>query len=178
MKKFDLNIDSLLGKSKYVVKKICQANYDRYWLSSLTESPKALSYVLFKGNVRLEKYLYQVKNVSDRKSLSRFRLSNHPLLIEKGRHLRPPLKREDRKCFVCKSLVENEKHFLITCPLYENERTILFHTCRENCRLFDAITSEEEKFIYIMTNEEQAVMKAVAKFVSNSLKLREKALGP
>ena len=171
--KFNLDINDLCGKSKYIVKKVCQSNYDRYWLTALNGSPKALSYILFKGNVCLEKYLYQVKNKNHRKALSRFRLSNHPLLIEKGRHLKPPLERNDRKCFICKNEVENEIHFLITCPLYRDERESLFHTCRENCRLFDSIPSEEQKYIFIMTNENINVIKAVAKFIINSLKLRE-----
>ena len=174
--KFNLNVAELLEKSQYEVKKICQYNYDRFWSTSLNESPKALSYILFKKNVCLEKYLYYVKNTKHRIALSRFRLSNHALLIEKGRHLRPPLERNERKCFICKNEIENEKHFLITCPLYIKERDVLFQTCRAKCRLFDSLISEEEKFIYIMTTEDIDIIKSVARFVSNSLKLRENTL--
>jgi hypothetical protein len=176
LQKFDLNIEELHDKSKFEVKNICHNNYDRYWSKAVNESPKALSYILFKNNVRLEKYLYQVKNKSHRKAMTRFRLSNHSLLIEKGRHLRPPLERTERKCFICKKEVEDEKHFLITCPLYENQRDILFETCRENCRRFDLLTAENEKFIFIMTNEDINIVKSVAKFVSDSFKFRELAL--
>ena len=173
LNKFELNANDLYDKSKFQVKKICDDNYDRYWSRTISESPKALSYNLFKNNVCFEKYLSQIKNISHRKAMSRFRLSNHSLLIEKGRHLRPPLERNDRKCFICKREVENEKHFLITCPLYENQREILFQTCRENSRHFDSLTSEEDKFIFIMTNEDANVIKSVAKFVSDSFKFRE-----
>ena len=176
LNKFDLNANDLHDKSKFKVKKVCDDNYDRYWSRAVSESPKALSYILFKRNVCFEKYLYQVKNISHRKAMSRFRLSNHSLLIEKGRHLRPRLERNDRKCFICKAEVENEKHFLITCPLYENQRENLFHQCRENCRSFDSLTPEEERFIFIMTNEDINVTKSVAKFISDSFKFRELAL--
>ena len=111
LQKFDLNIDELYNKSKFQAKKICHYNYDRHWSRAVSESPKALSYVLFKNNVGFEKYLYQVKNKSHRKAMTRFRLSNHSLLIEKGRHLRPPLERSERKCFICKNEVEDEKQF-------------------------------------------------------------------
>ena len=119
----------------------------------------------------LENYLYEVKNNNHRKALSRFRLSNHSLLIEKGRHQKPPLDREDRKCFVCRDFVENEKHFLITCPLYEKEREELLRICRQNCSLFDTLISEEEKFVYLMSSENTDVMKSIA--MSDSFKIRE-----
>ena len=38
-------------------------------------------------------------------------------MIEKGRHLKPKLERSARKCYVCKDEIEDEEHFLITCPL-------------------------------------------------------------
>ena len=173
LNKFELDANDLHDKSKVQEKKICDDNYDRYWSKAVRESPKALSYILFKNNVSLEKYLNQVKNISHRKAMSRFRLSNHSLLIEKGRHLRPPLERNDRKCFICKNVIEDEKHFLITCPLYENQREILFQNCRVNSSLFDSLISEENKFIFIMTNEDINVIKSLAKFVSDSFKFRE-----
>ena len=142
----------------------------------LSASPKALSYMLFKKNICLERYLYQVANIKHKKALSRFRLSNHVLQIEKGRHMRPPLERSERKCFVCINEVENEIHFLIQCPLYNEEREILFQICRRNCRLFDSLNSDELKFIYIMTSEDVDVTMGVAKFVWDSFNVRDKAL--
>ena len=174
--KFGLNLNDLYNKSKFVVNKICNNNYDRYWSRVVNESPKALSYALFKNNIHFEKYLSEVRNIGWRKAMSRFRLSNHSLLIEKGRHLRPPLERSDRKCFICKNEVEDERHFLIKCPLYENQRENLFQTCRENCQQFDSLESDENKFLFIMTNEDERVMRSVAKFISDSFKFRETAL--
>ena len=99
VKNFNLDIDDLQSKSKYVVKKTVNYNYNRSWLTVLKESPKALSYILYKNNVCLENYLYLVKNKEQRKALSRFRLSYHGLLIEieieKGRHQKAPLERND-----------------------------------------------------------------------------------
>ena len=176
LNKFELNANDLHERSKLVVKRICDDNYDRYWSGAVNESPKALSYIFFKNSVSFEKYLSQVKNISHRKAMTRFRLSNHSLLIEKGRHLKPQIARNDHKYFICKTVVEDEKHFLITCPFHENQRDILFQSCRENCELFDSLISEEEKFVFIMTNEDIDVMKSVAKFISDSFKFRETAL--
>ena len=80
--KFDLNANDLCKKSKFALEKICNNNYDRYWSRVVNESPKALSYALFKNNVHFEKYLSQVRNIRYRKAMSHFRLSNHSLLIE------------------------------------------------------------------------------------------------
>ena len=72
--------------------------------------------------------------------------------------------------------VEGERHFLIKCPLYENQRERLFQTCRESCQQFDSLVSDENKFVFIMTNEDERVMRSVAKFISDSFKFRETAL--
>ena len=56
-----------------------------------------------------------VKNIKDRISMTKFRLSNHTLMIEKGRHLN--LDKADRKCQFCLSF-DNEAHFLLSCRTY------------------------------------------------------------
>ena len=147
--------------------------YDRYWWSKLLDSPKAISYVSFKNTVFLEKYLYTIENLKHKIALSRFRLSNHNLLIERGRHMRPRLERNDRKCFVCSDKIENEMHFVTECPLYENERSVLFQSCRENSMNFDLLTTSEQKFCFIMTNECESVIRNLGKFIFESFKLRE-----
>ena len=48
------------------------------------------------------------------------------LRIETGRHYRPMLPVEDRICWCCGVGVEDEKHFMVICPLYAMERLQLF----------------------------------------------------
>ena len=51
-----------------------------------------------------------------RKVISKIRCSDHPLEIEKGRHLNIP--RADRICKICtERVIENEEHFLLTCKI-------------------------------------------------------------
>lgn len=174
--KFDLTGDEgIIGKSNNEIKKICQHYYDRCWKVNITESPKAILYKEFKTNVSLEKYLTDVKNRNHKIALTRFRVSNHDLLIEKGRHFRPKIEREDRKCFLCKDHIEDERHFITKCPLYKNERILLYRTINENSIFFEAF-SDEQKFLFIMTNENENVINGLAKFVSNSMNAREKEL--
>ena len=130
--KFNLDGNNILESKKQLLNKMCTGNYDRYWLGEINHSPKAMSYAMFKTTIYSEKYLILVKNTKDRIALSRLRLSNHNLMIEKGRHLRPRIERNERKCFLYKDEIEDEKHFITKCPLYAQERTLLFQACCQN----------------------------------------------
>ena len=55
-------------------------------LSEIKTMSKLHTYSLLKQNILPEEYLVSVENVSDRIALTRLRLSNHNLMIEKGRH--------------------------------------------------------------------------------------------
>ena len=175
LRKFDLNPDEIINKSKHTIKKICHDYYDRVWMLGLQDSPKAISYIIFKNNIKLENYLCQIKNFKHRIALSRLRLSNHPLMIEKGRHMRPKIERNNRTCFHCKDKIENESHFLTSCPLYRLERELLYKTCQENSLNFVNL-GDQEKFVFIMSNECPQVTEKLGQYVFNSLKTRETAI--
>ena len=135
--------------SKKRVQKQNEAFYNQVWKTEIVKLSKAESYLRYKNSIRIEDYLTKIKNVKHRKALTRLRLSCHPLMIEKGRHQKPPLERCDRICPFCKSVTENELHFIITCPKYENERISLFNMCTVNSIHFETMTNEM-KFIFIM----------------------------
>ena len=54
--------------------------------------------------------------------MSKFRLSNHRLMIEKGRH---NLAVHNRKCPFSLTHIGDETHFLINCPIYSSIRESL-----------------------------------------------------
>ena len=143
---FNLINTELFDVEKRALHYLCRDSYDRIWKAEIMESPKALSYKLIKYSVFPEKYLFVVKNIKHKISLSRFRLSSHSLMIEKGRQMRPRKERDERKCFQCKDIVEDEIHFLIECPLYDKERETLFQTCRDKCKNFNSLVTKEQKF--------------------------------
>ena len=58
----------------------------------------------------MEDYLNSIKNVADRTALTKIRLSNHTLMIEKGRH---------QGLQENQSQVENEYHFIMECNTFE-----------------------------------------------------------
>ena len=77
-------------------------------------------------NYRCEDYLHHVTNIRHRTTMTKLRLSNHRLAIETGRYMRPYKKPNERICPLCKKEAEDEKHFLVSCPVYEERRKSLF----------------------------------------------------
>ena len=94
-------------------------------------------------------------------------------MIEKGRHLK--IEKSERLCHFCKNEIEDEKHFLTKCPLYSPERIILHSVCTQNYPRYENL-NEYQKFIFLMSNENENIIKALAKFVCNSFDLREKII--
>ena len=109
----------------------------------------------------------------ERNTLSRFRLSNHELLIEKGRHMRDKIERNNRKCFACRNDIEDELHFITKCPLYINEREILFQACRDSFIRFDSYMSDYQRFVFILSSEDPAVLRNLSKLISTSFEKRK-----
>ena len=170
--KFNLNMDPLqISPTK--INKICHGAYDRFWSESISTSSKAMSFNKYKSSIHLDSYLCNNLNPKLRIALTRFRLSNHSLWIEKGRHMKPIIDKTKRFCDLCKTEIENENHFLLLCPLYSPKRIILENACRKNCNRYDSFNSEQ-KFIFIMSNENKEVLKTLSKFIYDSMSLRDK----
>ena len=53
--------------------------------------------------------------------ITRWRLSCHPLYIERGRYCRPKPPRDQRKCMIC-MVVEDENHALFVCSAHREIR--------------------------------------------------------
>lgn len=169
--KFSLDIKYLASKSRREITKICDCNYDIFWKNKILESRKATSFCKYKTNINLENYLGLKFNIRHRKAISRFRMSNHSLLIEKGRHSN--IERTERKCYFCRNKIEDESHFLIICPLYTPQRKLLESVCKEVCTRYDTYT-EEQKFIFLMSNENKGIIKALGKYIFDSFSFRDK----
>ena len=162
----------LTPTNKSELKKHVNDNYDNMWKIGINQLSKSDTFTSFKSEISLEKYTWQVKNVKHRIALSRLRLSCHDLMIEKGRHHRPSLERSERKCPYCKDVVEDECHFITSCPLYSNEREELYAEVHKNSRWFNEIPTNNQKFIFILSNENVEVSNKVAAFVYKSFALR------
>ena len=99
-------------------------NFEHKALQDILNVRKLKSLSSVKQNATLEEYLILVDNVYDRIAFSKFRLSNHSLMIEKGRHQNMAL--NDRSCPFCPNDIEDEIHLLVKCPTYRHLREGLF----------------------------------------------------
>ena len=135
---------------------------------SMENMSKLQTFKFIKNDWKIEDYLLTVKNISDRISLSKFRLSDHSLLIEKGQHQNTiPSK---RTCPFCPGHVENELRFLIKCPTYTNLRLNILHDTETLCIGFFYPPDEEFLFWFLMNNP--IISDSTAKFVGLSMELR------
>ena len=105
------------------IKQILSRNFESLWFSNLWKEQsrtegKFLFYRTFKKDFTYEKYLNMPRS-NARKELSRFRISAHHLMVEKGRQSGTP--RDQRLCQICKNGVEDEWHFF-KCPGYAGLR--------------------------------------------------------
>ena len=102
-----------------------------------------------------------------RQSLTKFRLSNNLLNIEKLRHTTPKTPKEQRFCPFCPNKVEDEVHFLILCPTYKLPRADMFQKI-DNAQLF-LQKHPKEQFIELMNPENAQI---VAKCVNRLFEIR------
>lgn len=84
---------------------------------------KLQTYRSYKTGVKTEQYLKLQIPRNVRRTVALFRSGSLPLAIETGRYARPRIPVEQRLCRFCDTNnVETEKHFLMTCALYDDSQ--------------------------------------------------------
>ena len=101
--------ENILEISDDKLKKYTWQIFDGIWKSKLDDSIKGQTYKGFKNQKHYEPFLDQLSRRL-RRVLLKFRLSDHKLMIEEGRHFRPKIPRENRWCKFCETVVEDEQH--------------------------------------------------------------------
>ena len=112
------------------------------------ESSKLRTYKLLKEEIGMETYLTIVNNTKNRTTLTKFRLSNHTLMIKKGRHQN--IDKNLRFCPFCP--IEDEMHLLLECECYAIHRKELFNTINEKVKDNNIqLRNKKGKFINLLT---------------------------
>ena len=112
---------------------------------------KLRTYRLYKSDLETELYVKLAIQRDHRRILAMFRCGNLPLHVETGRFARPKLSVEQRTCFHCIDSVEDELHFLIDCPFYDDMRRKMFHKaqlCNRDFILYDSTA----KMIFLLNH--------------------------
>jgi len=129
------------------------------WENEVVSYKKLRTYVIFKKTCIKEKYLSMILSSKERSLFAQYRLGVLPLILETGRYKGE--KEEERICTLCCSReVENEKHFLLHCKLYEDERSDLLKKVANVCNNFTEL-SDDEKLIFLMNRMEKVTCKFI-----------------
>ena len=108
------------------------------WKSDIDAHEKLSTNGEIKSLLEPEKYLKEIDNYFIRRQTVKFRISDHLLMIEKGRH--HGMLNEDRICKQCDiDCVEDELHFLLVCPKCKDLREQYlpkYHISNPNLRKF------------------------------------------
>ena len=83
---------------------------------------------------------------SKRQVITRWRVSNHKLLIETGRYRVPYVERKDRKCHLC-NVLEDERHAIYSCPSFTFIR-VNYQPLLEKYQSLDTLFDPEPMDIY------------------------------
>ena len=155
--------------------KICRLALEKHkslWeehINDSTNNTKLRSYKLFKNNFEMENYLLFDSSVDRRRILTKLRLSCHNLRIETGRHCYPKIPAEQRLCRKCESgKVEDEKHFLLDCQLFNDERSVLFDTLSSFTEVENLSPSDQFTFLFSYGFGDHEIYKEVIKFVCSA----------
>ena len=166
--------ETFLNKQNISHIKVFQRLSDIFHQESFAEinrdSSKLRTYNLIKTKIGLESYLTDnIKlNTQDRILLTKFRLSNHDLMIEKGRHMR--IDKSQRFCPFCPKSVETEMHFFLQCKTFSYLRHEFFTGIMPSIGANFNNLYDPDKFIYLMNKQE--IVKNVACFIRKSFQLR------
>lgn len=153
--------------------KITKEEYIHDWQIKVTQLNKLKYFNKIKSDYKLAPYLTDIGNYGQRKLLTKYRISDHSLCVETGRHKQSWRERELRVCPHCPDgAVEDELHFLTECSKYKNIRDAYFTQIAQIVPQFQQV-SPINKLSYILGEKEECVHLA-AQYVSSCHHMREK----
>ena len=125
LQKYSILPNPNIKSHKQYVKSLIRNEYIKNWHENIQnhhKNPICRTYSLFKVKFQMENYLNCISDPKLRRSIVKFRMSSHALGVEKCRHKRS-IGQENISniCLTC-NVVEDEKHFILHCPRYSNER--------------------------------------------------------
>ena len=142
------------------IRKVTEEVYSNQWKQKLQASTKADTYRTFKMNMSFEAYLSHPKR-KERVAMTKLRISDHKLMVEKGRHFNPIIPRENRKCHMCTTEVENEVHFLTDCKMYGSQSNFWNQVTTKFPQT--ANLRKEDKLTFILTQEDPEILELLLK---------------
>lgn len=137
-------------------------------MSAIDETSKLLLYKHIKSDNNSSENFLKNSNFVNRKLITKIRISDHNLLIEKGRHLKIP--REERKCKKC-NIIDDEMHFIFDCKINSQIRINFIKEIRNENPGFDLLNNLQ-KISLILNPSTPSQVSRLGSFIKKSLELR------
>jgi hypothetical protein len=171
---FDLETKIESPGCNEIIKNI-KHNYITFWKEQISKSSNLSFYSTFKKEYKLEEYLNNIENKSQRKILTQFRISNHKLKIEYGRYQNIP--RDERLCNNCNmQTVEDEFHFVFDCQCYETKRNNSNIILKNMLKLELTSESKQNLLGHIISSSDQVIVNLFSKYLLDCFTMRDKCL--
>ena len=118
----------------------------------IRNNKKLKFYSIFKNDCHKSDCLNIITNINHKKTLNKFRLGNHRLQIETGKHTVPKTPENLRICPFCHlNEVEQELHLLFNCNLYDSLRSNFYRNIVNRYLLFNNFDNNHLRFSYLQT---------------------------
>ena len=125
---------------------------------------KLVFYSTFTHDTKYSSFLELIANENHRKAAAKFRMGNHNLKIETGRHSYPQIPENLRACDHCETgNIENETHFLFRCKLYNQIRNTLYKNIESRYQSLTKMNTMDA-VLFLFNNVDPFVCKNVAFF--------------
>ncbi len=144
------------------------------WEDEIIKNRKLAIFHTMKESFDVDPYLEAVNDRHTRKFLSFLRLSCHPLNIEYGRYKGIP--KSDRLCKLCNlNTVEDEFHFLLSCPIYNDVRQKAFNNLRNEFISYNCI-ADLDKFKLMLQAPNSKIANIVCNYIKKCFAIRKTAI--
>ena len=144
---------------------------------NLIRTNKKLTFCsIFKNETNYPEFINHIWNPEHRRVASKFRIGNHNnyLKIETGRFTIPKTPEDLRICDHCNlNSVENEKHVLFLCDLYNDLRKTLFIKINDRNTLFTNYNIHA-KVCFLFNNKDSHISRLTANFVFQAFERQKK----
>ena len=123
---------------------------------------------VIKPNIGMAPYI-SISNFASRKIIAKFRLSDHPLEIERGRYMKIP--RSKRLCKICHGGVEDIEHFSLACNELKEIRLPFIVTIQKIFPNFSNLNNQDK--IILLLNPNIDTINLIYTFFLDLLDLRD-----